>query len=255
MFGLTPEQCYTLAAICQGEGMPVSRALTEYHIIKGKPTLKAEAALSRFQRSGGAIRWTERTETAAEAVFSHPQGGEVTIRWTMEDAKRAGLTGNDTWRKFPRQMLHARTVAEGVRACYPACLGGLPLDAEREHIDTAPAGTITIQATTRPELTVAPPDYAADARRVLADHGIVDDDADMMMEQMHGDLQPGKNAAALAEFFALGCRLPAEKWQAALKFACTEPDGSMCHPSDADVARIRVGIARIQKTLKSLEAT
>ena len=159
MFGQTPEQIYTLAAICHGEGIPVSRALTEYHIIKGKPSLKAEAALSRFQLRGGSVRWLERSDTAAEATFSHAQGGDVTVRWTLEDAKRAGLLSNDTWRKFPRHMLSARCVAEGVRACFPACLGGIKLDTEIS--DAQPQGT-------RPEFPAHPHPDVATYTRLLA---------------------------------------------------------------------------------------
>jgi hypothetical protein len=58
-------------------------------------------------------------------VFSHPSApNSLTIRWTIDDAKRAGLHGKDNWKNYPRQMLSARVISEGVDKCYPAA-GGL----------------------------------------------------------------------------------------------------------------------------------
>jgi hypothetical protein len=43
----------------------------------------------------------------------------------MARAKAAQLGGKDMWTKYPRQMLRARVISEGVRACYPAVLDGM----------------------------------------------------------------------------------------------------------------------------------
>jgi hypothetical protein len=47
------------------------------------------------------------------------------VSWTIKDAERAGLTGNPTWKKFPRQMLKARCISEAVRGIFPGVLSGL----------------------------------------------------------------------------------------------------------------------------------
>jgi hypothetical protein len=39
--------------------------------------------------------------------------------YTLEMAQRAGLTGNQTWRKFPEAMLFARAMSSGVRTFCP----------------------------------------------------------------------------------------------------------------------------------------
>ena len=119
------EQAATLMLIAQAEGRHPASAAKEYHIIKGRPALKADAMLARFQQAGGTVQWGERTDQKVSAKFSHPQGGEVDICWTLEDGKRAGLTSNDNWRKYPRQMLSARVISEGVRATYPSVVCGL----------------------------------------------------------------------------------------------------------------------------------
>lgn len=42
-----------------------------------------------------------------------------TNEWSLEDAERAGLTGKDNWRKYPRDMLFARTLTQGARQHCP----------------------------------------------------------------------------------------------------------------------------------------
>lgn len=126
LFGLaTVDAAMALMLLCESEGIHPMRAVQEFDIIQGKPALKSQAMLARLQKAGGSVKWITRDTTACEAEFSHPQGGTVGVKYTMEDAARAGLANKDNWKKNPRQMLAARVVSEGVRAVYPACLGGL----------------------------------------------------------------------------------------------------------------------------------
>jgi hypothetical protein len=60
------------------------------------------------------------------------------VEWTIEQARDAGLTSKQTWKQYARAMLSARVVAEGVRACYPACLNGVYLAEEVQDFDTKP---------------------------------------------------------------------------------------------------------------------
>lgn len=121
LFGVkTQESALALILLSEAEGSHPARAVMEYDIINGKPARKAESLLARFQMSGGKVEWAEYTNTAVVGKFSHPQGSDVTIKWTMEDAQRAGLAGKDNWKKHPRPMLRSRVISEGVRTCYPA---------------------------------------------------------------------------------------------------------------------------------------
>jgi hypothetical protein len=148
LFGKTAEELLPLMLIAEAEGKHPAIAAQEYDIIMGKPAINSRAALSRFQLSGGRIGWKERTDAIATAVFVHPSCiGEVEITWTIERAAKAGLTGKDNWRKIPAQMLSARVVAEGVRACFPACLSGMYTSEEvqdfvREPRDVTPDAPI-----------------------------------------------------------------------------------------------------------------
>lgn len=126
LFGIqTAEQALALGLLCQAEGRHPAEAARDYHIISGKPSLKSEAMLARFQQAGGRVEWHDYTHESVSGTFTHPQGGSLKVSWTIKDAERAGLTSNPTWRKFPRQMLKARCISEAVRGIFPGVLSGL----------------------------------------------------------------------------------------------------------------------------------
>ena len=143
LFGKNPDQILSLMLIAQAEGLHPATAVLEYDIIQGKPALKAQSALARFQRAGGKIEWKVRTDIEATASFSHPQSSEVTVTWNMEKAKRMGLSEKDNWKKQPGIMLQWRTVAEGVRICYPACLNRMYLVEEVQDFEAPKMRDVT----------------------------------------------------------------------------------------------------------------
>ena len=134
----TVPQVIALMLMAEAEGRHVASAMQDYVVISGKPSLKAEAMLGRFQRAGGHVRWTHMTDEKVAAIFSHPQCDPVEIEWDHERAKQAGLTSH-MYRKFPRQMLRARVISEGVRTAFPGALGGMY--APEEVMDFEPART------------------------------------------------------------------------------------------------------------------
>ena len=130
-------EVFTLLMLAQSEGKNPIQASMDYSIIQGRPALKSQATLVRFQKAGGKIEYIKRDDTECKIKFNHPQAGELTVSWTMETAQKAGLNLNkDNWKKYPRQMLAARCIAEGIRALYPACLDGLYLVEEVQDFDT-----------------------------------------------------------------------------------------------------------------------
>jgi len=126
LFGMkTADEALALMAISAAEGVHPALAARDYHIIQGRPTLKSDAMLSRFQSAGGKMTMVEYTDTRVVAEFSHPQGGKVVIDWDTERAKKAGLGNKDTWKQYPRQMLRARVISEGVRTVFPGATAGM----------------------------------------------------------------------------------------------------------------------------------
>lgn len=125
LFGIkTVDQALALMAVAQAEGRHPGSVARDYHIIQGKPSLKADAMLARFQQAGGKVEWKTYTDTNVTAVFSHPNGGTVEVAWTIEMAQRIGLATKDSWKNYPRQMLRARVISEGIRTVYPGVIVG-----------------------------------------------------------------------------------------------------------------------------------
>jgi hypothetical protein len=125
LFGMKrQEEAVALMIVAQAEGRHPGTVASEYHIIQGRPALKADAILARFQSAGGKVEWKDYTDTKVSGTFSHPAGGSLYVEWDMERAKAAGLGGKDNWKKYPRQMLRARVVSDAVRGVYPAVLQG-----------------------------------------------------------------------------------------------------------------------------------
>lgn len=134
MFGVTkPEQGVVLALTSLMERRSVTELARQFHIIEGRLTMRADAMQAAFQANGGRITWSKTTETECEAVFSHgeycPDG--VTVRITLDELKASGVAvgrgGNlkTNYQKFPRQMLRARVISEGVRMVDPSVIVGV----------------------------------------------------------------------------------------------------------------------------------
>lgn len=145
MFGFNNEkQAFAIMLQAQADGIHPMKVIKQYHLINGRPALKATEVLSRFQRSGGKIKWIKTNDEEAEAEFFHEMGGTLTLKWTIKMAERAGLLSkNDSiWKKYPRNMLRMRLITEGINALYPACLDGdltedVAYELEKEDIEDA----------------------------------------------------------------------------------------------------------------------
>lgn len=145
LFGMkTPEQALALMIVAQAENKHPGTVAAEYHIIQGRAALKSDAMLARFQSSGGRVEWHDHTNEVVSATFTHPQGGALRIDWDVARAKAAGLGGKDNWRNYPRQMLRARVISEGVRAVFPGVLQGMYTPEEVGDFSTPTRQTVTL---------------------------------------------------------------------------------------------------------------
>ena len=138
LFGIqNAEQALALCLIAQAEGRHPASAAQDYHIIQNRPAKKADAMLRDFIASGGKVQWHALDDEKASATFSHPSGGTAKIDWDMKRAQTAGIS-SPMWKKFPRQMLRARTVSEGVRTIYPMATSGMYVPEEVQDFDAPP---------------------------------------------------------------------------------------------------------------------
>ena len=126
MFGFkNPEEAMAIMLLCQAENLHPAIAMRDFHIIQGRPALKADAMLARFQQAGGSVQWKDYTDEKVTGVFSHPSGGSLEVSWSLAQAKSIGIANKDNWRNYPRAMLRARCVSEGIRSVYPGCVVGV----------------------------------------------------------------------------------------------------------------------------------
>jgi hypothetical protein len=150
LFGIqTADQAYALMLIADAEGLHPASVAQDYDVIQGRPARRTHSVLARFQQAGGTVQWHDFTETVVSGTFSHPKGGSVRIEWTIDMAARAGLAMKENWKKTPRAMLRARCIAEGVRATFPAALGGAIITEEAQDLDvvaTQADGTQVVQS-------------------------------------------------------------------------------------------------------------
>lgn len=143
LFGIkTPEQAIALMLIAQAEGLHPAIAARDYHVIQGRPALKADAMLARFLQGGGKVQWHELTDEKVSATFTHAAGGAATITWTIAEAKRIGLAGKDNWKNYPRAMLRSRVVSEGIRTVFPIAVVGVYTPEEVQDFDHQPAAPV-----------------------------------------------------------------------------------------------------------------
>jgi hypothetical protein len=126
MFGFkNTQEAMAIMLLCQAENMHPAVAMRDFHVIQGRPALKADAMLARFQQAGGKVDWKEYTDAKVTGLFSHPQGGSLEVSWTLQQAKAIGIANKDNWKNYPRAMLRARVVSEGIRSVYPGCVVGV----------------------------------------------------------------------------------------------------------------------------------
>lgn len=113
-------------------------AVNNVAVINGKPTLSADIMSAVVKRSPeyGGIEWLKNSDTEAECKITRILGNgkteSIISRFTIEDAKKAGLAGRDVWQKYPRRMLKHRCLSYGLKDMFPDILAGLYTPEEME---------------------------------------------------------------------------------------------------------------------------
>lgn len=124
---------HVLACVLYGQelGLGPMQALNSIHVIEGRAAASPELMRALVAKAGHRIDVTENTnEVCVMKGTRHDTGAEATVRWSLDDAKNANLTGKDNWRKYPRAMLAARATSELCRLLFPDVIAGLSYTAE-----------------------------------------------------------------------------------------------------------------------------
>jgi len=109
-------------------GIPPMAAINGIGVINGKPVAGAELMLALLYRDHGdeAVRVIRSDAEACEIAYRR-RGWSKPERFafSIEDAKRAGLAGGQTWTKYPQAMLRARCISAVARMAFPDSIGGM----------------------------------------------------------------------------------------------------------------------------------
>lgn len=105
-------------------GIGPMQAIREVHVIEGRPTLSAAMMLALAIRAGVRPQWVRADDDEAVLRLVRPGWEPHEERFSMADARRAGLGEKGNWKKHPRAMLRARAISAALRAYCPDVLGG-----------------------------------------------------------------------------------------------------------------------------------
>jgi hypothetical protein len=164
IFGLDkPEQGEILAMQCMVEKKSPLELARTYHFIQGQLAIRSDALLAKFQQAGGTVAWTERTDEKVKATFRKGTSSADIVADMKEYVGNGTALGKDgklkdNWKKWPRRMLTARAISEGVRLIAPECCFGTYTV---EELDATPSRPVSRQNT--PTLDELVPEAKRDA--------------------------------------------------------------------------------------------
>lgn len=134
-----PEDVMIVLMMGRRLGLEPDQSIQAIHVVKGKPVLSADLIVAQCLKHPSVCRYFVPTLLSSERVEYSTQRTNAPVStqmvYTMEDAKRAGLTGKDTWKANPMDMLRARCASKLARAVYPDLVLGLytPEEMDVDH--------------------------------------------------------------------------------------------------------------------------
>ena len=149
-------------------GLAPMQALQNIAVINGKPSVYGDAALALVQASSICEGIDEHIEgegtpnPVAVCIAKRKGRNPVIARFSVEDAKRAGLWGKQgPWQSYPKRMLAMRARGFALRDAFPDVLKGLITAEEAQdypsEASNRPAKDITPPARKNPLDAIAPP--------------------------------------------------------------------------------------------------
>jgi hypothetical protein len=171
-----PESC--MLAIQHGSevGLSPMQSLQSIAVINGRPTIWGDAALALVQSSPVCEYVREYTEGEGETLAAiceakrrgYPQ--PTVVRFSMADAKRAGLAGKSgPWSQYPARMLTLRARGFALRNAFADALRGLITAEEAQDYPTPEPTTATQpEAVYAKPAEQAKPEDMTKARRAIA---------------------------------------------------------------------------------------
>lgn len=116
-------------------GLAPMQALQSIAVINGRPSLWGDAVIA-LCKAHPVCEWVREYEEDGVAVCVTQRRGDpepVERRFSMDDAKRAGLLGKaGPWTQYPRRMMQMRARSWCLRDAYPDLLRGMAVAEEQQ---------------------------------------------------------------------------------------------------------------------------
>ncbi len=132
----TREQVAAIVLTGKDLGLGPMQSLATMCFIKGRLAMEVEAQLAVARRGGVRLPkgWLKEEDGSCTVTLARGEE-DVTITYTIEDAKKAGLLYKDNYKHYPRQMLRWRAIGDALRLLAPDLILGLLAPIEAETLD------------------------------------------------------------------------------------------------------------------------
>lgn len=123
-------------------GLPPMQSVQRIAVVNGRPTIWGDAVPALLLAKGFRLDETvDGTDDGrgATCVVTRPDGAKITRRFSIGDAKAAGLWGKQgPWKQYPERMLQMRARGYAARDGAADVLAGLYVAEEMQDIDVTP---------------------------------------------------------------------------------------------------------------------
>lgn len=123
-------------------GLKPLQAMQNIAVINGRPSIWGDAMLALVRGSGLLESITEELSDdgqTATCTVKRKGEDEVVSKFTMDDAKKAGLSGKQgPWSQYPKRMLKLRARAYALRDVFPDVIKGMAIAEEEQDKPAEP---------------------------------------------------------------------------------------------------------------------
>src|SRR2546428_7000760 len=134
-------------------GFTPMQSLRTIAVTEGRPVPSAAGCVAAVTASGRCDYFREVETTDTHSTWETLRRGDAQARrftFTLDDARRAGLSHREHWQAYPKRMLAARAKKYLAQDTYPDVIGGLPSPPEAPHFTAAPPPPRDGRATAAP---------------------------------------------------------------------------------------------------------
>jgi hypothetical protein len=132
-------QAFVLILAGAEMGVGAMEAVQGITLIQGKPTMSANLLASLVKRHPRYdYRVVDHSDTTCRIEFFQDGEPSGVSEFTLEDARKAGLGGNQTWKKYTAALLFARALTQGVRWYAPDVTSSAAYTPEELGADETP---------------------------------------------------------------------------------------------------------------------